>query len=60
MAQQQRPCPPVQEAQVRSLGREGPLEEGTAAHPSILAWRVPWTEEPSRLQSIASQRAGHD
>ena len=47
--------PPVQEMPVRPLGREGPLEEGMATHSSILAWRVPWTEEPGGLQSIGSQ-----
>ena len=41
--------------QVRSLGEEDPLEEGTATHSSILAWRIPWTEEPGRLQSIGLQ-----
>ena len=41
--------------QVRSLGREDPLEEGMATHSSILAWRIPWTEEPGGLQSIGSQ-----
>ena len=45
--------------QVRSLGWEDPLQKDTATHSSILAWRVPWTEEPSGLQSIASQRVGH-
>jgi len=40
---------------VRSLGREAPLEEGMATHSSLLAWRIPWTEEPGRLQSIWSQ-----
>ena len=45
---------------VRSLSREDPLEEGTATPSSILAWRIPWTEEPGGLQSIASQRVGHD
>ena len=49
-----------QEVQVRSLGREGPLEEGMATHSSILAWRMPWTEEPGGLQSIVSQRITHD
>ena len=52
--------PTEQETQVRSLGWEDPLEEGMAAHSSILAWRIPWTEEPSGLQSIGSQRVGHD
>ena len=44
------------EMQVRSLGREDPLEEGMATHSSILAWRIPWTEEPGGLLSIRSQR----
>ena len=43
-----------------SLGWEDPLEEGRATHSSMLAWRIPWTEEPGRLQSIGSQTAGHD
>ena len=43
-----------------SLGREDPLEKGMTAHPSILVWRIPWTEEPGRLQSVGSQRAWHD
>ena len=46
--------------QVPSLGREDPLEEGMATHSGILAWRIPWSEEPGRLQSIRSQRVGHD
>ena len=45
---------------VQSLGLEDPLEEGMATHSSILAWRVPWTEEPGGLQSMGSQRVGHD
>ena len=45
---------------VQSLGQEGPLEEGLATHSSILAWRIPWTEEPGRLQSLGSQRVRHD
>ena len=45
---------------VGSLGWEDALEEGMATHPSILAWRIPWTEEPGRLQSLGSQRVGHD
>ena len=44
----------IQETRVRSLGREDPLEEGIATHSSILAWRIPWTEEPGSLQSIGS------
>ena len=54
---------PVQETQetwVRSLGREDPLEEEMATHSSILAWKVPWTEEPSGLQSMGSHRVRHD
>ena len=49
----------VQQTWVRSLGREDPLEEDTATHSSILAWRSPWTEEPDGLQSAGSQRFGH-
>ena len=56
--------PPViqepQETCVRSLVGEDTLEEGMAAHSSILVWRIPWTEEPGRLQSMGSQRVGHD
>ena len=48
-----------QEASVPSLGGDGPLEEGTATHSSILAGETPWTEEPGRRQSIRLQRAGH-
>ena len=50
----------MQETQVRSLGQEDPLKEGMATHSSIVAWRVPWTEEPGGLQFIGSQRVGHD
>ena len=49
-----------QEMQVQSLSQEDPLEEGMATHSSILTWRIPWTEEPGRLQSMGSQRVGHD
>jgi len=45
---------------VRSLVWEDPLEEGMATHSSILSWRIPWTEEPGRLQSMGSERVGHD
>ena len=45
---------------IRILGQEDPLEEGMATHPSILAWRTPWTEEPGRLQSVGLQRVRHD
>ena len=51
--------PAMKETQIQSLGGED-LEKGMATHSSILAWRIPWTEEPGRLQSIGSQRAGHD
>ena len=50
----------LQEMQIRSLGREDALEKGMATHFSILAWRIPWTEEPGGLQSIGSQRVRHD
>ena len=50
----------MQETQVQSLGWEDPLEKKMATHSSILAWEIPWTEESGGLQSIASQRAGHD
>ena len=53
-------CQEMQETQVRSLGQEDPLEEGMAAHSSILAWEIPWTEEPRGLQSIGLQRVTHD
>ena len=49
VAQMVKNLPAVQEAQVRSLGREDPLDEGIATHSSILAWRIPWTEEPDEL-----------
>ena len=49
-----------QEIRVWSLGQKDPLEEEMAIHSSILVWRIPWTEEPGRLQSIGSQRVGHD
>ena len=52
--------PEIQESQVQSLGQEDPLEKGKATHSSILAWRIPWTEEPGRLQSMGSQRVGHE
>ena len=50
----------LQETQVRSLGPECPMEEETATHSSILAWKISWTEEPGQLQTIGSQRVGHD
>ena len=54
------PMQQIQETQVRSLAREDPLEEGMATHPSILAWRIPRTEEPGGLQSMGSQGVRHD
>ena len=48
------------ETWVRSLGQVDPLDEGVAIHSSILAWRISWTEEPGELQSVGSQRDGHD
>ena len=50
----------MQEISVQSLGQEDPLQKGMAAHSSILAWRIPWTEEPGELQSIESQRVRHN
>ena len=60
MAQRLKRLPAVRETWVLSLGQEDPLEKGMAIHSSILAWRIPWTEEPSGLQSMGSQRVGHD
>ena len=52
--------PAVQETQVRSLGQEDPLEKGMATDSSILGWRMPWTEEPGRLQPVGLQTVGHN
>ena len=52
--------PTMWETQVRSLGREDPLEKEMAIHSSTIAWKIPWTEEPGRLQSMGSLRVGHD
>ena len=52
--------PAMQENQVRSLDQEDPLEEGMATYSSILAWKIPWREVPGGLQSMRSQRVGHD
>ena len=60
MAQTVKNLPAVQEMWVQSLGQEDPLEKGIATHSSTLAWRIPWTEEPGRLQSMGLQRVGHD
>ena len=50
----------MQETQVQSLGQADPLEKEMATHTSTLAWKIPWMEEPGGLQSMGSQRAGHD
>ena len=60
MAQRVKNLLAMQETHIRSLGWEDPLKEKMATHSNILAWRIPWTEEPSRLQSKGSQRVGHD
>ena len=60
VAQRLKRLPSMRETRVRSLGREDPLEKEMAIHSSILAWRIPWTEEPGGLQSTGSQRVGHD
>ena len=60
VAQKAKNPPVMQEILVQSLGWENPLEKGMATPSSILAWRIPWTEEPSRLQSMGSQKVRHD
>ena len=60
VAQTVKNLPTMRETQVPSLGREDPLQKGMAAHSSILAWRIPWTEEPGGLHSMGSQRVRHD
>ena len=60
MAQMVKNLPAMQETQIQFLGQEDLLEKEMATHFSILAWRIPWKEEPGRLQSMGSQRAGHD
>ena len=60
MAQMVKCLPTMRETWVRSLGWEVPLEKKMAAHSSILAWKIPWTEEHGRLQSMGSQRVRHD
>ena len=60
MVQMVKNPPAMQETWVRSLGREDPLEKGTATHSSILAWRIPWTEEPSGLQSMGLPTVSRD
>ena len=60
VAQRLKHLPTMWETRVRSLGREDPLEKEMATHARILAWRIPWREEPGRLQSAGSQRVRHD
>ena len=60
VAQTVKHLPTMRETQVRSLGWEDPLEKEMATHSSILAWKIPWTEEPGWLLSMVSQRVGHD
>ena len=60
MAQMVKNLPVIAETLVRSLGWEDPLEKGMATHTSILAWRIPWTDEPGGLQSMGSKRVAHD
>ena len=52
--------PAMRETRVQFLGQEDPLEKEMAAHSSTLAWKIPWTEEPGRLQSMRSQKVGHN
>ena len=60
MAQRVKRLPATWETRVRSLGWEDPLEKEMATHSSIVAWTIPWTEEPRRLQPMESQRVGHN
>ena len=60
VAQMVKRLPTMWQTQVQSLGWEDPLEKQMAIHSSILAWEIPWTEEPGRVQSMGSQRVGHD
>ena len=60
MAQRVKCVPAMRETWVQSLGREDPLDKEMATHSGTLAWKIPWTEKPGRLQSMASQRVGHD
>ena len=60
MAQTVKRLSTMQETRVSSLGQEDALEKEMAIHSSTLAWKIPWTEEPGRLQSMGSQRVGHD
>ena len=60
VAQMVKNLPAMQETQAQFLGWEDPLEKGMATHSGVLAWRIPWTEEPGGLQPMGSQRVGHD
>ena len=60
MAQMVKHLPTMWEIWVRSLGQEDPLEEEMATHSNTFAWKIPWTEEPGKLQSMGSLRVGHD
>ena len=60
MAQMVKSLSTMRETRVQSLGREDPLEKEMAIHSRTIAWKIPWTEEPGRLQSVGSQRVGHD
>ena len=60
VAQMVKNLPAMQETQVCSVGQKGPLEKGMTTHSNILAYKIPWTEEPGGLQSMGSQRVGHD
>ena len=60
MAQTVKRLPTMQKTWVRSLGQEGPLEKEMAIHSNTLAWKIPWMEERGRLQSMGSQRVGHN
>ena len=60
VAQRVKHLPAMRETWVLSLGQEDPLDKGMAIHSSTLAWKIPWTEKPSRLQSMGLQRVGHN
>ena len=60
VAQRLKCLPGMRESRVQSLGQEDPLEKEMATHSSTLAWRIPWTEEPGRLESMGLQRVGYD
>ena len=60
VAQMLKNLPAMQETQIQSLNQEDPLEKGMATHANILTWRIPWTEEPGKVQLIGLQRVEHD